>query len=199
MSKELSEEIKQNRHPEHKILPSLLNRWSPRSFTGEEIPDKDLMGIFEAAKWAPSSYNEQPWRVIYAKRNTEHWDTLFNLMVEFNQSWTKNAAVLIVIISSNNFAHNNKPNVHHSFDCGAAWLNMALEATNRGYHAHGMAGFDFNKARTDLGVPDDYSVEAMVAIGKKAPKENLPEEMQEKEVPSGRKELKKIIMEGRFS
>ena len=181
---EVSEEVKQNRKTEYDINPLILSRWSPRAFSEEELSDDELMSLFEAARWAPSSYNNQPWRFIYAKRNTEHWDKLFNLMVEFNQGWTKNAAALVVVISSKNCEQNNKPSVTHQFDSGAAWENLALEATSRGLVVHGMEGFDYEKAKKDLEIPDDFDVMAMIAIGKKGNKEDLPKEMQEKEVPS---------------
>ena len=194
-----NDEVKDIRKPEHEINPLILGRWSPRSMTGEEIADKELMALFEAARWAPSSFNNQPWRFIYAKRNTKHWDTLFKLMGEFNQSWTKNAAVLLVVISHKNFEHNNKPSITHSFDTGAAWENLALQAASMGLVAHGMQGFDYEMAKKGLEIPEDYSVEAMVAIGKRGKKEDLPRELQEREAPSVRKPLKGIIMEGKFS
>lgn len=164
--------------------------------TGEEIFDTELMALFEAARWAPSSYNGQPWRFIYAKRNTSHWKTLFGLMGEFNQMWTQHAAVLVVVVSKDNF--NGKPAPTHSFDTGAAWENLALEATTRGLVAHAMQGFDYDKAKRELGVPDDCKVEAMIAIGKRGKKESLPEQMQEREQPSDRRPLKEIVMEGKF-
>lgn len=196
--KDLPEEINENRRIEHKINPLILSRWSPRAMTGEEISNEELMTIFEAARWAPSSYNNQPWRFIYAKRNTMYWDKLFNLMVDFNKSWTKNAAVLVVIVSGKNFEHNKKSSVTHRFDTGAAWENMALQATSMGLAIHGMEGFDYEKARKELGIPNDYDVEAMVAIGRRGEKENLPKEIQEREKPSDRKALKEIVMEGKF-
>ena len=195
----VSDEVKNIRKPEHEINPLILSRWSPRSMTGEEISDEELMSLFEAARWAPSSYNNQPWRFIYAKRNTDHWNRLFNLMVEFNQSWAKNAAVLIVIISKKTFDHNNQPSITHSFDTGAAWENLALQAESMGLVTHGMQGFDYEKAKKELEIPEDYSIEAMIAIGKRGKKEDLPKELQEREIPSARKLLKDIIMEGKFS
>ena len=195
----LDPEIQKTRNSTHKINDLILNRWSPRSFTGEEISDEELMSLFEAARWAPSSYNNQPWRFIYAKRNTEHWDRLFNLMVEFNQKWVKNAAVLVVVISRKNFEYNEKPAITHQLDTGAAWENLALEATSRGLVTHGMQGFDYEKARKELEILDGYDVLAMIAIGKKAPKENLPPELQEREFPSDRKPLSEILMEGKFT
>ena len=198
MKGDLPKEIKQNRKAEYSINPLIISRWSPRAMSGEEISDEELFALFEAAKWAPSSYNNQPWRFIYAKRNTKHWQSLFNLMVEFNQSWTKNAAALVVVISHKNFEHNEKPSRTHSFDAGAAWENLALEATLRGLVTHGMEGFDYDKARKLLQIPDNYDVLAMVAIGKRGKKEDLPKELQEREAPSQRKKLKEIVMEGKF-
>ena len=199
MSQPHSESIvRQVRHPDYDINPLILNRWSPRAMSGEEIPDADLMRLFEAARWAPSSYNGQPWRFIYAKRNTELWDRLFNLMVDFNKSWAKNAAVLLVIISRKNFESNEQPSVTHQFDTGAAWENLALQGEAQGLVTHGMQGFDYEKARKDLSIPEGYDVMAMVAIGKPAPKEILPSEIQQREQPSDRKPLSEIIMEGYF-
>lgn len=186
------------RTPTFEINNIILNRWSPRAMTGEELTNDELMSLFEAARWAPSSFNNQPWRFIYAKKGTEHWDRLFNLMVDFNKGWTKDAAALVVVISSKNFEYNGKPSITHQFDAGAAWENLALEATSRGLVAHAMQGFDYEKARKELDVPDTYDVMAMIAIGKRAPKERLPAKLQEREFPSNRKPLHEIVMEGRF-
>ena len=103
------EEHLMNRKPHYPVDDIFVNRWSPRALSGELLTDKELMTLFEAARWAPSSYNNQPWRFLYAKRDTKHWDTFYNLMVEFNQTWTKNAAVLVVAISHNIFEFNHKP------------------------------------------------------------------------------------------
>ena len=169
------------RQPQYNINPLLLHRWSPRAMSGEEISDTELMRLFEAARWAPSSYNGQPWRFIYAKRNSESWDKLFSLMVDFNKSWAKNAAVLVVIISRKNFEHDGKPSVTHQFDAGAAWENLALQGETQGLVTHGMQGFDYEKARRDLSIPTTFDVMAMVAIGKPAPKEILPTDVQQRE------------------
>jgi nitroreductase len=191
-------EIQTKRTSEYPINPLILSRWSPRSMTGEELGDDDIMSLFEAARWAPSSFNNQPWRFIYAKRNTEHWDRLFNLLVDANKTWAKNAALLTVVISRKNFEFNEKPARTHQFDTGSAWENLALEASSRGIVAHGMQGFDYEKAKTELGIPADFEVMAMIAIGKRGPKENLPTELQDKEKPNDRKALKDIIMEGTY-
>lgn len=186
------------RKSKYPILPLILERWSPRAMSGEALSDKELMDLFEAARWAPSSFNNQPWRFIYAKRNTPSWKVLFDLLVEGNQVWAKNAAVLVVVVSFNRFEKNNKPAITHSFDTGAAWMALALEGFNKGLVTHGMQGFDYKKAKKVLKIPKDYTVEAMLAIGLPAPKEVLPIEVQKREAPSDRRPLKEIVMEGKF-
>ncbi len=186
------------RKPTFKINPIILNRWSPRSMTGEELDEDTIMSLFEAARWAPSSFNNQPWRFIYAKRNTKYWDKLFFLLAEPNKIWAKNAALLVVVISNKNFEYNGKFSITHQYDAGAAWENLALEATTRGLVAHGMQGFDYEKTRENLEIPEDFDVMAMMAIGKRGLKENLPPNLQEKENPTDRKPLNEIVMEGSF-
>jgi nitroreductase len=186
------------RKTEYNINHIFTDRWSPRAMSGEELSDEEFLPLFEAARWAPSSYNSQPWRFIIAKRNTKEWEILFGLMGEFNQSWTKNAAVLVVVISQSISDHNGSPLKTHSFDAGSAWENLALEGSIRGLVVHGMGGFDYGKARTELGVPEDYVVEAMIAIGKPGKVEDLPESFREREVPSDRKPLKDLIFHGKF-
>lgn len=196
MTEKLSLEVKNHRKSTYSIHPLIFNRWSPRSMTGEEMTDDELFPLFEAARWAPSSYNDQPWRFLYAKRNTPHWQKFFDLMIPFNQEWAKNAACLVVVISKKTFEYNNKPARTHSYDTGAAWISLALEGTYRNYVVHGLEGFDYAQAKKVLHVSDDYHVEAMIAIGKRAPKENLSDELIKKEFPSDRRPLKEIIKEG---
>ena len=198
IDKENSGQPQRKRQSSFKINPLILNRWSPESMTGEELDDETVMSLFEAARWAPSSYNNQPWRFIYAKRNTPYWSNLFDLLAEPNKVWAKDAALLIVVLSGKNFDHNGKYSITHQYDTGAAWENLALEASTRDLVAHGMQGFDYQKARLDLGVPDTFDVMAMVAVGKTGPKENLPINLQGKEIPNDRKPLEKITMEGAF-
>ena len=192
------EEIRKNRHPQYPIEPLILNRWSSRAMSKEPLSEDEFMPLFEAARWAPSCYNEQPWRFIYAKQNTSAWDLFFSLLVEQNKKWAINASILVVIISHKVFTHNKKPSVTHSFDTGAAWAYMALEGSARNLVVHGMAGFDYEKAKDICKISDDYQVEAMVAIGKQGKKENLPETLQKKEIPSDRKPLTQIVIEGCF-
>jgi nitroreductase len=194
----LNPEIKERRIPTQKINPLFVNRWSPRCMTGEELSNEDLMALFEAARWAPSSYNNQPWRFIYAKRNTKSWNKLFDLLAEGNKTWAKDSAALVVLISHKNFEFNEKPSITHQLDAGAAWENLALEACFRGIVTHGMEGFDYQRARQELEIPENYDVMAMIAIGKRGPKENLPPKLQDMEYPNDRKPLNEIVMEGKF-
>jgi nitroreductase len=194
----MTQEIREHRKADYPIQPLILNRWSPRAMTAESITDSELFSLFEAARWAPSSYNNQPWRIIYGKRGTKAFTALFDLLVAFNQGWAGNAAVLGVFIASKLFDYNNKPSITHAFDTGAAWENLCLEGSARGLVVHGMEGFDYQKARTNLEIPDDYEVLAMFAIGKKASRDTLPADLQKKEFPSSRKPVVDFAMEGKF-
>jgi nitroreductase len=138
----------EKRKADHPIDKIFLDRWSPRAMTGEAVSQEDLMTLFEAARWAPSSYNNQPWRILYARRDTQHWPLFFDLLVEFNQSWAKNAGALVLFISRTHFDFNGEPAVTHSFDTGAAWENLALQGWLKGLVVHGMQGFDYDRART---------------------------------------------------
>ncbi|MGE0009473.1 MAG: nitroreductase family protein [Candidatus Babeliales bacterium] len=189
--------MKQRTSP-YPVLPLILKRWSPRALSGETISDQDLMTLFEAARWAPSSYNNQPWRFIYAKRDTQAWDTLYNLLVDENKIWAKNAAVLIIMISQEKTKEGYNIRTH-SFCTGAAWQNLALQAFSMGLVAHGMEGFDYAKATKDLHIPEGYSLEAMCAIGKPGNVKDLPKKLQEREEPSDRQPIESFVFEGTFS
>jgi nitroreductase len=175
-----------------------INRWSPRAMSGQPISKEQLMTLFEAARWAPSSYNGQPWRFVYAMRDTKQWNKLFNLMVPFNQEWTKNAAVLVLIISKKTFDYNNKPARTHSFDAGSAWMSLALQGSLMGLVVHGMEGFDYDKARTEYNIPADYDIEAMFAIGMPGRIEDLSPELAKREEISDRKQQSDFAFEGEF-
>ncbi|HZS16700.1 MAG TPA: nitroreductase family protein [Candidatus Udaeobacter sp.] len=189
-------EVRQADFPIDKIF---IDRWSPRAMSGEGISREELMRLFEAARWAPSSFNAQQWRALYAHRDTKHWQTFFDLLVDANKIWAKNAAVLVVFISQKTFEHNGKPSITHSYDTGAAWENFALQGCRQNLVVHGMQGFDYERARKDLRIPEEFQVEAMAAVGRPAPKEILPEKLQERESPSGRRKITESIFEGPFA
>ncbi|MHA3772981.1 nitroreductase family protein [Verrucomicrobiota bacterium sgz303538] len=187
------------RTPDHPIEGLIVRRWSPRAMSGEPISDQEMLTLFEAARWAPSTYNEQEWRFLYARRDTAQWPVFFDLLVKGNQAWCARAAMLVVILAHKVFARNGKPNPVHLFDCGNAFENLALQGTAMGLVVHGMQGFDFEKARTSLAVPDDYAVVAMFTVGRPGDPADLPEEIREREVPSGRRPVQQSICEGPFA
>jgi nitroreductase len=193
----------ESRTSDHDIEPIFLQRWSPRAFTGESMPEEELNRIFEAARWAPSSYNSQPWRFLYARRDTPAWPVFLGLLVEGNRSWAQHAAVLMVAVSKKTMRpmgrEEDVPSHSHSFDAGAAWANLALQATSMGWHAHGMVGLDMKRAAEELHVPDDYRVEAAIAIGRKGDKATLPEALQAREAPNGREKVGNFAFEGGFT
>lgn len=186
------------RNANYPIASYLLRRWSPRSMTGETIEERDLMELFEAARWAPSSFNEQPWFFLYAKRDTPQFEVFFSLLGDFNKIWVKNASYLLVVLSRKTFNKNKEYSPTHSFDTGSAWENLALQASKKKLVAHGMSGFDYTKAYSLLNVPEDFQVEAMIAIGKKAPKKLLPKDLRSKEKLSDREPITNFTHEGPF-
>ena len=187
------------RKPDRPIEPIFLRRWSPRAMNGTPVGAADLATVFEAARWAPSTYNEQEWRFLYAHREGPHWQTFFDLLVEGNRAWCDRAGVLVVVLSHTVFARNGKPNPVHTYDAGAAWENLALQGCSMGLVVHGMMGFERDRARTVLAVPADYAVEAMIAIGHPGDPEELPEPLRKIEAPSGRKPVSDLVREGPFA
>lgn len=195
--------MSQPRQPEHPIHQLFTDRWSPRAFTGEAISKTQLLTLLEAARWAPSAYNAQPWRFIYAQRDTDAWQPVFDTLVEFNQSWAQRAAALVVVASAKETKFPGRtdvaPNPWHAFDAGAAWASLAFQATLSGWSAHGMAGFDADKLRAAVELPEGYAIQTVVAIGRRADKSVLPEALQSREMPNERRPLAQSVAEGRFS
>ncbi len=173
-----------------------LHRWSPRAFDRSDIPDADLMTIFDAGRWAPSSYNYQPWRFLYAKRDDANWQAFVELLVPFNQSWAKDASVLVYMVSETTMGSPDKPNLTHSFDAGAAWAMMALQARMLGYITHGMVGIDFDRVSDVLGLSEGFKLDAAFAIGKQGDPAELPEGLRAREVPSDRKPMSEVAIAG---
>ena len=176
-----------------------LDRWSPRAMSGEPISETELFTLFEAAHWAPSSGNSQPWRFLYARRDTEHWPLFFDLLNEGNKTWCHRAAALIVFISRTTHEQSGRVLRTHSYDTGSAWMSLAYQAWMTGLVAHGMAGFDYDRAKATLNVPDDFSVEAMAAVGKPGSKEDLPPQHLSREFPSQRKPVTELVFAGPYS
>jgi nitroreductase len=191
------------RVPDHAIDLQFIERWSPRAFSGESIPEQTLLSFFEAARWAPSAYNSQPWRFLYARRDTPNWERFLGLLNEFNRGWAQQASALVIVVSKTTFtvpgAAEETPALWHTFDTGSAWGYLALQASLSGWHTHGMAGFDQELTRQALKIPADYAVHAAVAIGKLGDKSTLVEYLQARETPSLRRPLAELVVEGEFS
>lgn len=196
--KKVRDEVDEHRDMNYDIDPIFLNRWSPRAMSGDTLDEEEYMPLFEAARWAPSSYNNQHWRFLFETRDSDEWDKFFDLLGDWNQRWAENAAVLVCLVSKTTFDRNGKHARTHSFGTGAAWENMALEAARRNIVAHAMQGFDYEEAREELDIPDDYEVECMVAIGERGSKDVLPEDMREDEHPNQRKKMDQIVERGEF-
>jgi nitroreductase len=189
-------EIEKLKHaPDIDGIPELiLRRWSPRAFAEREIPAADLEKLFVAASWAASSFNEQPWRFFLGRRGDETYKKIFDSLMEFNQGWAKHAPVLVLSVGKNVFSHNGSPNAHGLHDTGAATANLMLEATSLGLHAHSMAGFDKEKARGSFGVPPEYDMGAVTAIGYLGDPTSLPEQYRTGEVaPRTRKPVTEFV------
>lgn len=190
-----------NRVPSHAIDPIFVDRWSPRAFDPRPMDQTVLDTLLEAARWAPSAYNYQPWRFLYAHRDDAHWQDFMSALIPFNQSWAANASVLLYVVSDTLMEMKPgeaNPNHCHSFDAGAAWMSLALQAARSGLYAHGMSGVDFDAARKVLDLPDRFRPEAAVAIGYRGDPAGLAEHLREREAPSARKPLNEIGMAGRF-
>lgn len=181
--------------PVHPIFPA---RWSPRAMTGEALSQQEMDALLEAARWAPSGGNGQPWRMVYALRGSAEFPAFLDLLVASNQVWAKQAGALVLFVSATLFEHNGKPSPSHAFDTGAAWMSLALQGSLMGLAVHGIGGFDREKARAVLGIPEVFALQAMAAIGHRAAAETLPEALREREKPSLRKPLDQIAFAGKW-
>lgn len=188
-----------HRKADHPIESLFVRRWSPRAMSGEAVSPQEMASLFEAARWAPSTFNEQEWRFRYAHRETPHWETFFGLLQPANQKWCKDAGVLACVFARKVFTMNGKPNPVHLFDCGCAFENLALQGAAMGLVVHGMAGFDWDRAGKELKAPPEFVPAAMFAVGRHGDPAKLPPELREREAPSGRRPVKESAGEGPFS
>jgi nitroreductase len=185
------------RKPGHAIDTLFTDRWSPRSFTAEAMPEAVLLQMFEAARWAPSSYNYQPWRFLYALRDTPAWQTFLGLLTDVNQVWAFRASALVFVLSDSRVMRpgNDRPvdSYTHVFDSGLACAQFALQATRMGWITHCMQGFDKERSYAELKVPHDLRINAVVAVGRQAGPEQLSEPLQAREKPSDRRPLGDLV------
>jgi nitroreductase len=176
------------------VLPVILERWSPRSFESREVNPADLKRVFEAARWAPSSFNEQPWRFIVAKRESDTFNQIVATMTTGNQAWAPKAPMLILGIAKS-FTHNGSSNRFAMHDLGAAMALITLEATALGLATHQMAGFDEEAARTALGIPEEFAIGSIMALGYQGEPSALPNEklIAAEVAPRTRKPLNELV------
>jgi nitroreductase len=172
----------------------ILRRWSPRAYSDKDVTADELKRLFEAARWAASSSNEQPWRFLVGRKGDETYQKIFNALVEFNQSWAGSAPVLVLSVAKKTFTAKGTPNRHCLHDTGAAMANLALQATANGLHTHSMAGFDNEQMRASFAIPSDYEMGAVTAIGYFGDPESLPDHLRKMEVsPRQRKPLEEFV------
>lgn len=185
-------------HSDSNVLPVFLERWSPRSFADRDVSPTDLRTVFEAARWAASSYNEQPWRFFVGTRGSEAYEKIFGSLGEFNQKWAKSAPVLILGAASTKFSHNGSPNPVALYDLGAAAATLCYQASALGLHTHQMAGYDRDIARKAFGVPDDFIFGAVIALGYQGEPSalSIPQMLAQETAPRTRKPLSEFVLSG---
>ncbi len=179
------------------VNESIKNRYSALSFSAKEIDESTLKELFEAARWSASCFNEQPWNFIFASQsNKANYDRILNCLAPFNQAWAKSAPVLMISVASLKFTINQKNNTHAIYDLGQAMANLAIKSTDLGLSVHQMAGFDPNKAKQDLKIPDDFQAICASAIGYPDSTDKLDGELKKRaEEPRSRKELNDFVFE----
>lgn len=188
------------RHPDHAVDPQFPNRWSPRSFAQDSLSEAQVMQLLEAARWAPSASNHQPWRFAWGLRGDPAFAAIHDGLMGFNTVWAGRAAALIVIGSKPHVEKEGQaaPNPWHAFDAGAAWMSLALQAQAMGLVAHAMGGFEADKLAPALGLPEGHVIHAVVAVGRQGNITDLPEKLQEREKPSPRRPVAELAGHGKF-
>jgi nitroreductase len=185
------------RKTDYKNLHNMfIERWSPRAFLPDPIADEDIKTLFEAARWSPSCFNEQPWRFVYAHQPLD-LQKFRSVLVESNQIWAGKAPLLVLAFSKKSFTQNGKPNRWADFDTGAAWMALSLQANKLGLHTHGMGGFDPGKAFAVTGMDsEEFNAICAIAIGKRGDANTLPGNLKAGETPGDRMSLNEIIFDG---
>ena len=190
------------RIPEFAVEPLFLERWSPRAFATERLDESRFFSLFEAARWAPSANNSQPWRFIYAHNDGKGWSELFSLLNQNNKRWAGRAAALVLILSKKFHARDGgefAPLRNHSFDAGAAWASLAFQAHYAGLRTHAIGGFDREAARKTFNIPETFHVEILVAVGRQGEPTQLAADFHDREKPNGRRPVRELVAEGEFS
>ena len=185
---------------DHPVDPQFIGRWSPRAFDGSVVTEADMLTLLEAARWAPSSNNIQPWRLVWALRGDAGFDAIVATLVPFNQVWAHKAAGFVVMASKTTIPRDGEeqPNAPHAFDTGAAWAQLALQAHLSGLFAHAMGGFDAAALASAIALPMNHVIHAVVAIGRQGDPSTLPDNLRARETPNGRMPLTETTHRGTF-
>ena len=186
--------------PVHELL---ANRWSPRAFDGQaKISREQIVALAEAARWAPSCFGAQPWVFIFCDRGSDPqgWEKALGCLMPGNQTWAKNCPLLIAAAAGTKYEHDGSENAHHRYDTGAAAFSLTLQAEALGLRAHQMGGFDPARAKSEFALPEDVVAIAMIAVGRQADPETLPEgDLQEREKAARtRKDLNSVCFAGKW-
>jgi nitroreductase len=184
-------------YPLHELVH---NRWSPRAFSGQPVPAEKLGSLLEAARWAASSRNEQPWRfIVVTREDPETFQRAFDCLMEGNQKWNHNIPVLLFGVARRHWSHNGNPNAYAWYDLGQAMANLSIQAVAEGLAVHQMGGFHKDRVRELFSIPEDYEPVVAAAIGYRGDLEDLAEDQRQREMsPRSRKPLSELVFEGEW-
>ena len=197
----MSLDLTADRNPDYLVAPQFPARWSPRSFTDRALTEAEVMSLLEAARWAPSASNHQPWRFVWALRGEAQFDAIRGSLTGINPVWAGKAGMLVAVASKDRVTNRvgaEVPNRTAGFDTGAAWMSLALQAQAMGLVSHAMGGFDAAKLAAAVGLPEGHTLHCVVAVGEQGPAGDLPEELRARERPNERKPVTEIARHGRF-
>ncbi len=181
-----------NKYPINKII---TERWSTRSFDGKPVEEDKINSVLEAARWAPSAFNAQPWRFIVGVKNSKEYNNILSTLVDWNIQWAKNAPVLILNVAEKKFSHNGTSNPTYKYDLGQAVAIMSIEATNQGLFTHQMTGFNSDKAHQLFNLNEDLDVVSVTALGYYSPNAVIPEDIAKLEKnPRERKNVEDMLI-----
>lgn len=181
------------------LIPVVAERWSPRAFSDKELSEETLLELLEAARWAASSMNEQPWRFVYGAKGTEGFDNVLNALAPGNQEWAKNAAALVGVFGKPLFDYKDRANRTWQYDLGLAIGNLTAQATAKGVSMHQMGGVDLEKLRANTGAPEELEPYVAIALGYAGDPDQLSEGLKERELAKrSRKPLSEIAFSGQF-
>ncbi|MCW9066473.1 MAG: nitroreductase family protein [Ignavibacteriaceae bacterium] len=185
---------------EFPVIDLIKNRWSPRAFSSDPVEEEKIMSLLEAARWAPSCFNEQPWNfIIFKKENRVEFNKIIDVLSPRNKQWAKDAPLILLSVAQANFERNGKANRHALHDVGAAVTNLTLQATSMGLYVHQMAGFDSEKAKQLFNIPKGYEPVSAIAIGYYGSPFDLPEEFKKAEsAHRSRKPISDFAFKGKW-